>query len=192
MSPGYETSTDGELLSAARNGQKEAFRGLVDRHKDILVNYLTRLTGCHDRAEDLAQDAFVRLYSSADNYEDRGFLRAYLFRIATNLLRSEERRETRWRRLSPLLVNSNGHSTAPGEQEKELLENEIGDVVGRAIAALPLRYRAPLLLHEIQGWPYREIGLTLGCREGTVKSRIHRGRRLLRHGLEDYWRGGKS
>jgi RNA polymerase sigma-70 factor (ECF subfamily) len=188
---GTEPQTDGELLAAARNGHKEAFALLVDRHKDILVNYLTRLTGAHDRAEDLAQEAFVRLYSS-DRYEDRGLLRAYLFRIATNLLRSEERRENRWRRLQTLLTNTNGHLSEGSGQERLLLEQEIGTVVGQAIAALPLRYRAPLLLHEIQGWPYRDIGQTLGCREGTVKSRIHRGRQLLRQGLETYWTGGRS
>ncbi len=188
----HHKSTDGELLSAAREGESDAFRHLVDRHKDPLVNYLTRLTGSHERAEDLAQDAFLRLYSAADRYEERGFLRAYLFRIATNLLRSQERRETRWRRLSTLFANSNGHSTALKTQENELLEQEIETVVGRAIAELPLRFRAPLLLHEIQGWPYREIGRSLGCREGTVKSRIHRGRQMLRHGLEEYWRGVRS
>ena len=189
-----EPPSDGELMARAQTGAREAFALLVDRHKDVLVGYLTRLTGEVERAEDLAQEAFLRLYASARNYEERGQLRAYLFRIATNLLRSEERRSARWRRLRDLFAHSNGHGEtglAPS-QERRLLSAEIGGRVGEAIAELPLRYRAPLVLREIEGLSYREIGGALGCREGTVKSRIHRGRRLLRDQLEPYWTGGKA
>ena len=187
-----EPPNDGELLARARNGHREAFAQLVDRHKDILVNYLTRLTGRHERAEDLAQEAFLRLYSGAGGYQERGQLRAYLFRIATNLLRSEERRSARWRRLRGVFMSSNGHTeAAAASQESRLLAAEIGRRVGGAIAELPLRYRAPLVLREIEGLSYREIGNALDCREGTVKSRIHRGRQLLRDRLEPYWNGGQ-
>lgn len=189
-----EPPSDGELMARAHAGAREAFAVLVDRHKDVLVGYLTRLTGEAERAEDLAQEAFLRLFTSARTYEERGQLRAYLFRIATNLLRSEERRAARWRRLRGLLAHSNGHAEgglAPG-QERRLLSAEIGGRVEEAISALPLRYRAPLVLREIEGLTYREIGSALGCREGTVKSRIHRGRRLLRDQLEPYWIGGRT
>jgi RNA polymerase sigma-70 factor (ECF subfamily) len=193
VKPKTEAPTDGELLTQARNGRTESFAQLVDRHKDILVNYLTRLTGRTERAEDLAQEAFLRLYSAAGGYEERGQLRAYLFRIATNLLRSEERRSARWRRLRALFPSANGHSGfAAASQESRLLSAEIGSRVGSAIAQLPLRYRAPLVLREIEGLTYREIGSALDCREGTVKSRIHRGRLLLRDRLEPYWNGGGS
>lgn len=189
-----EPPSDGELMAQAQAGGREAFAQLVDRHKDILVGYLTRLTGEAERAEDLAQEAFLRLFTSAGGYQERGQLRAYLFRIATNLLRSEERRSARWRRLRGLFAHSNGHGDgglAPS-QERRLLAAEIGGRVGEAIAELPLRYRAPLVLREIEGLSYREICAALGCREGTVKSRIHRGRRLLRDHLEPYWMGERS
>lgn len=181
-------------MARAQAGAREAFALLVDRHKDVLVGYLTRLTGQAERAEDLAQEAFLRLYTSAHAYEERGQLRAYLFRIATNLLRSEERRSARWRRLRDLFAHSNGHAEAglAPSQERRLLTAEIGGRVGEAIAGLPLRYRAPLVLREIEGLSYREIGGALGCREGTVKSRIHRARQLLRDRLEPYWIGGRT
>lgn len=189
-----QAPSDGELMARTQAGSRDAFAQLVDRHKDLLVGYLTRLTGQKDRAEDLAQEAFLRLFTSAGAYRERGQMRAYLFRIATNLLRSEERRSARWRRLRGLFASSNGHMEA-GEApspEKRLLATEIGGRVGSALAELPLRYRAPLVMREIEGLSYREIGTALGCREGTVKSRIHRGRLLLRDRLEPYWMGEQA
>jgi RNA polymerase sigma-70 factor (ECF subfamily) len=185
------SGTDGELLRQARNGHPEAFAVLVDRHKDPLVNYLTKLAGTRDRAEDLAQEAFLRLFERGESYDERGLLRAYLFRIATNLLRSQERRKSRWGKVLSLFLSSDGGSHE-AMQEERLLRHEIQENLRRAIASLPLHYRAPLVLHEIDGWRYQEIGEALGCREGTVKSRIHRGRRLLREQLEPYWKGTAS
>ncbi|MDX1383948.1 MAG: sigma factor, partial [Thermoanaerobaculia bacterium] len=83
-----------------KRGDSDAFGALVDRHKDVLVNYLTRLARDRDRAEELAQEAFLRLYQKSSYYRERGQLLPYLMRIATNLLRSEQRRATRWRALA--------------------------------------------------------------------------------------------
>jgi RNA polymerase sigma-70 factor, ECF subfamily len=177
---------DAALMARVRGGDREAFARLVDRHKDAVVNYLTRLSGSRDRAEDLAQETFLRLFRSAASYDERGLLRALLFRIATNLLRTEERRERRLRLLAPLLGSSrHAEAAAPSG----LLAAELHREVGAAIAALPLAYRVPLVLHEIEGWAYSDVARELGCREGTVKSRIHRARGLLRRRLEPYWRG---
>src|SRR5258706_6896132 len=90
-----EPPSDGELMVRVREGDRDAFSDLVDRHKDAVVSYLTRLSGDRDRAEDLAQDTFLRLFRAARDYTEQGYLRAYLFRIATNLVRSVERRGRR-------------------------------------------------------------------------------------------------
>ncbi len=178
--------SDAELIAAARDGDREAFSLLVDAHKDPLVSYLARLVGNRERAEDLAQESFLRFYQNLDRYDERGQLRAYLFRVATTLLRSEERRERRFRLLSPWLVTTNGHAPAAPER---LLEDEIRRQVTQAVATRPLRFRVPLVLHEIEGWPYAEIARQLGCGEGTVKSRIFRGRQRLKERLKPYWNG---
>ncbi len=95
---------DAELMArVAAHGDREAFTRLVDRHKDGLVAYLARLTGCGEQAQDLAQESFLRLYRAAAQYKDRGYFRAYLFRIATNLVRSQERKAKRWRRLTAVV-----------------------------------------------------------------------------------------
>jgi RNA polymerase sigma-70 factor (ECF subfamily) len=182
LTTGTMASSDGELLQRAHRGDDEAFAQLVDRYKDRLVNYLASLVRNRERAEDLAQESFIRLYERGRGYRDQGQLQAYLFRIATNLLRSQERRAARWKRVRTLLF-APGDAVAPPGQEARLLRDEANDRVRKAIASLPLHYRAPLVLHEIDGWRYKEICEALDCEEGTVKSRIHRARKLLEQQL---------
>ncbi|MGH9361882.1 MAG: RNA polymerase sigma factor [Thermoanaerobaculia bacterium] len=182
---------DDELMARVGAGDRDAFATLVDRYKDAIVNYTTRLTGDRDRAQDLAQETFLRLFRSAPRYSEQGQLRAYLYRIATNLVRSEVRRERRLRLLQPLLFGA-GPAAEPPSSAASLLRDELQRQVAAAVAALPLRWRLPLVLHEIEGWSYAAIAAQLGLREGTVKSRIHRGRRQLRRALEPYWNGGTA
>ena len=155
---------DAELMSRTASGDREAFAALVDRHKNRLVNYLTSLTRDRERAEDFAQEAFVRVFESAGRYQERGQFLPYLFRIATNLLRTEERKARR-RELLLHTFHRNGNGHAPSPQT-ELLQEEIGVRVASALARLPLRYRAPLLLREMEGWSYEDIAAALDCRAG--------------------------
>jgi RNA polymerase sigma-70 factor (ECF subfamily) len=184
-----EERSDAEVMARARRGDREAFAELVDRHKDAVVSYLTRLCGDRDRAEDLGQETFLRLFL-ATAYAEQGYLRAYLFRIATNLVRSEERRDRRLRLLLPFLGRAADRIDPAAHQG--LLRAELHGAVAAALAELPLRFRVPLVLHEIEGWPYAAIAEELQCREGTVKSRVHRGRLHLKRKLEPYWHGGTS
>lgn len=181
--------SDAELMARVRTGDRDAFADLVDRHKDAVVNYLARLSGDRDRAEDMAQETFLRLFRAAGSYSEQGYLRAYLFRIGTNLVRSEERRERRFRLLLPFLRREERDEPAA---PSGLLLQELHREVAGAVAGLPLRFRVPLVLHEIEGWTYEDIARELGCREGTVKSRIHRGRQRLREKLQPYWQGGTA
>ncbi len=181
---------DGELLERSRNRDPEAFGQLVDRYKNPVVNYLTRLTGCRDRAEDFAQETFVRFYQGLGRYHEKGNMTAYLFRIATNLVASDERRKKRWRLLEPLFFSSNGRHLDDGPRDSLLADEEQRQVT-RALAGLDLTYRLPLVLREIEGRSYLEIADVLGLSEGTVKSRLHRGRHLLKEKLADYWNGAR-
>jgi len=148
-------------------GDRTAFGSLVDRFKDDLVAYLAALTrggGGLAEAEDLAQEAFLRLYHGASRYREEGQLKAYLYRIATNLLRTERRREKRRQLLLtafPLAPKGGGDG---GSAQEEV----------RATAAATCRW---------------EIADVLSLRPGTVKSRIHRARQRLKTLLEPYWQG---
>lgn len=176
---------DAELMQSAAEGDATAFGLIVERHKNGLVNYLTHLTGSRDHAEEIAQEAFLRLYQSSHRYDERGKLSSYLYSIATNLVRSEQRRQTRWLRLLPKLVM---HGRQEGmTPQAGLLANEACEEVRGALEKLPLNLRAPVILREIEGWSYQEIAVALDCRVGTIKSRISRARERLRTLLADYW-----
>ena len=189
--PGLAALDDGSLFARARAGDGDALTCLVDRHKDALVNYVTRLSGCRDRAEDVAQDTFLRLLERSARYVEQGMLRPYLFRIATNLVRTGQRREQRWRLLRPKLVASNGTRVEPA-QVSALERQELGALLARSLQAVPLKYRAPLVLRDVEEWSYAEIADLLNCKTGTVKSRIHRGRAMLRTLVAPHWNGVSS
>ncbi len=179
---------DGALIKRIREGDEDAFAIFVDRHKDSLVNYLTHLTRSRERAEEVAQDAFVRFYRNASKCRDQERLTPYLFRIATNLVVTQIRRDRRWKSLLPRLIALQPRSAPPAD--RPLLTEEIQRKVTEALEQLPLKFRAPLVLYEIEEWSYDEISRAIGCRIGTVKSRISRARALMRVQLESWWIGG--
>ncbi len=182
-----EAASDAALMERVQAGDREAFGQLVDRHGDALVAYLARLCGRREQAEDLAQEAFLKLYRAAGRYREQGQLVAFLYRIATNELRSQERRERRWNALRGWLGLRPGAPAFTAEPAApplaRLERDEQEQRLRRAVARLPLRLRAPLVLAEVEGWPLAQIAQLLGCREGTVKSRRFRARELLRREL---------
>lgn len=191
-------ASDAELMARMQAGDRSAFGLLVDRYKDSMVNYLTRMTDSRAQAEEMAQETFLRLYLHRERYSEQGKLGAFLYRIATNLCRSEHRRQRRQRLLRLGFLSSangsaggsNGHAAVTSvTPQSELLAQEAQDLLRRAITQLPLRFRVPLVLHEIEGLSYQEVAQVTGCRENTVKSRISRGRSQLRRRLEPYVNG---
>ena len=185
--------SDAELMARIRDEDRSAFGVLVDRYKDPMVNYLTRMTGNRARAEEAAQEAFIKLYHAAPRYREQGKLSAFLYRIATNLVRQEERRDRRWRLVSGVLSGSaRTRGRGPDVATEEVLRREVGRELQTALAQLPLRYRVPLVLRDVQEWSYDEIARVTGCRLGTIKSRISRGRGLLRRALEPYRNRGET
>ncbi|MDQ7005834.1 MAG: RNA polymerase sigma factor [Acidobacteriota bacterium] len=181
--PGRTADTADRLMARVAAGDREAFAELVETHKDDLVAYLYRLSGHRQTAEDLAQETFLRLYRAAGRYRARGMFRAYLYRIATHLVRSAERRG-RLLRFVPLAAASAARSPLPGP-EVQAEKGQALSRVARALADLPLKYRAPLVLRAVEGWSIEEIGQALSLPAGTVKSRISRARRRLRERLEN-------
>ncbi|MBW1810456.1 MAG: RNA polymerase sigma factor [Deltaproteobacteria bacterium] len=175
-----ERTSDAELMARVKAGDQDAFAQVIDRYKDGIVNFLSRLTGSLAQAQDLAQETFLRLYYKREGYTEAGKLSGYLYRIATNLARSEHRRDARRRILTLAFLHGNNGSQAPSTPQTHLLKNEIRHNLKKAIEKVPLRYRVPLLLHTVEGLTYNEVAEVLGCREGTVKSRISRGRACLK------------
>ena len=170
--------------------QPEEFEAFVEEHQHSLINYVTHLTRSRERAEEIAQDAFVRFYRNMARCRDNERLTPYLFRIATNLVVTQIRRERRWKSILPLFTVMQPQS-APAS-DRPLMTEEIQRKVTAALEQLPLKFRAPLVLFEIEEWSYDAIAKALDCRIGTVKSRISRARKLMRVQLESWWIGGSN
>jgi len=168
----------------------EEFEAFVQENQHSLINYVTHLTRSRERAEEIAQDAFVRFYRNMERCRDNERLTPYLFRIATNLVVTQIRREQRWKRILPLFTVMQPTSAAPSD--RALMTDEIQRKVTAALEQLPLKFRAPLVLFEIEEWSYDAIARALDCRIGTVKSRISRARKLMRVQLESWWIGGND
>lgn len=183
--------TDGDLMARMARGDREALAILADRYKDDLVNYLSRLVG-RDSGEELAQDTLLRVFEAAVRYREEGKFQAFLYRIATNLARSHERRARRDRAVVAAFW-AHGEGSPPWpfrsvepSHEHLLFEAETGRALERELRLLPMKFRVPLLLFAVQGWSQRSISELLGCGEGTVRTRIHRGRERLRLRLAPY------
>ena len=177
--------SDAALMERVQAGDAEAFRPIVERYQRRLFGYFLRLVEDPTAAADLAQETFVRVYQAAPRYRESGRFEAWLFRIAANLVRSERRRQfTRGPHLSLDEVSPapDGLPAAAGagDPDESAWRSELREALRRALPRVPLVFREAVLLRDVEGWSYREIAEMLGVREGTVKSRTHRGRRRLR------------
>jgi RNA polymerase sigma-70 factor (ECF subfamily) len=150
---------------------EQALAGLYAEHAPALLRYLQRLTHSHETAEDLAQETFLKALRSWGQLASGENVRAWLFRIATNTAYDEFRR--RRRRATTPLTDIHADTLAAEHSESTLAEAE---PILAALARLPTHYRVPLLLQGYAGYPLSEIARTLGWKEGTVKSRLHRAR----------------
>ena len=191
----HKDLTDHELIEATREGDEQAFAEIMARHRNPLTNYLYRMLNDYEEAIDLAQESFVRVYFAIERYHSNYAFSTYIYRIATNLAISEIRRRKR-RKLFSLtgLFQFEGDEEMeyqPADQrplpEADTISGEKWDVIEKAIVSLPEKYRAPIILREIEELSYEEVASILDLGLGTTKSRISRGRGLLREKLKDYF-----
>lgn len=189
-----EKLSDHALIEATKGGDEAAFGEIMSRYRGPITNYLYRFLNDYEEAVDLAQETFVRVYFALDRYHTQFAFSTYVYRIATNLAISEIRRRKRRRLLSltGLFQTEDGQDVEfqlPDKrklQDAELVEDERSIVIGRAIAALPEKYRVPVILRDIEGKTYDEIAEIMQLGLGTTKSRISRGRDLLKAKLQHY------
>ena len=187
--------SDHALIEAAKNGDETAFAVIVSRYRNPITNYLYRFLNDYEEAVDLAQETFVRVYFAIDRYHTDYAFSTYIYRIATNLAISELRKRKRRTILSLTgLFQTESDDTTEFQPtdpkalpDKDLIDDEQGRVIARAIATLPPKYRIPVILRDIEGRTYEEIASILELGLGTTKSRISRARGLLKEKLKNYF-----
>ncbi|HEY0657050.1 MAG TPA: sigma-70 family RNA polymerase sigma factor, partial [Pyrinomonadaceae bacterium] len=164
-----EPLSDHALIEATKQGDEAAFAEIVNRYRNPITNFLYRFLNDYEEAVDLAQETFVRVYFAIERYHTDYAFSTYIYRIATNLAISEIRKRKRRKLLSltGLFQTEDESETEfqpPDEkslQDENLIEDERNRMIARAIAALPDKYRAPIILREIEDKSYEEIAQIL-------------------------------
>ncbi len=186
--------SDHELIAAAKAGDEDAFAEIVARYKNAITNFLYRFLNDYEEAVDLAQETFVRVYFAIDRYHTEYAFSTYIYRIATNLAISEVRKRKRRKVLSLTGLFQSGEDETAEFQPPDLRklanaaleEDERNVIIAKAIEALPPKYRLPIVLRDVEGRSYEEVAAILELGLGTTKSRISRGRALLKEKLKDH------
>jgi len=155
---------------------------IVEQHSDRVFRLAYRLTGNRPDAEDLTQEVFVRVFRRLDTYTP-GTFEGWLHRVTTNLFLDQARRKQRIR-FDALSDERAGTLRSNGPApDSAVADRMFDDDVERALASLPPDFRAAVVLCDVEGLSYDEIADILGAKLGTVRSRIHRGRAMLRRAL---------
>jgi RNA polymerase sigma-70 factor (ECF subfamily) len=185
--PGYREATDESLMLRAGQGEKRAFDEIVRRYSSKMVNLAYQILGDRDLAQDVGQETFLRAYRSAARYREISKFSTWLYTIAINLCRNElRRRKFKTYSLEGMAEREDSDrlridiADEKRMPDLDLERKEIGRMVREAVATLPEKFKTPLVLRDIQGLTYEEIGGILGLPEGTVKSRINRARIRVR------------
>jgi len=176
--------TDRELVTAAREGDAEAFGLLVRRHQKRVYRLAVHLLKSGAEAEDVTQDTFVRAYGALDRFDGRSEPFTWIYRICVNLsLNALRSRKTRRAsspddpRIEGLLVDNRPGGVSPARSSAD---KQLGRALIEGIDALSDTLRTTLVLVCIDGLSHAEAGEVLGCPEGTIPWRVHEARKKLR------------
>ncbi len=189
------TATDQEVVEWARQGHERAYRELVRRYQRPVFSLIYRMVRDRERAEDLAQETFVKVLNALDSYRPEYKFSSWIFKIANNAAIDQLRRKE----LDTLSLDGAPDAVTSERQEgtslqlphggesplDELQARELGSQIEQAIARLRPEYRSCILLRHVEGYAYEEIAEMLDLPLGTVKTYIHRARSELRALLEE-------
>jgi len=185
--------TDEEVVTAHLAGRPGAFHELYRRYRDRLVHFVTRKTGDPERAQDLVQEAFVRVTRHLHRFDTTKKFSTWVYTIAANLSKNELRNRAR----SPLVLFQSLKTPDGEERPVEFADRTmtpdrlyrhrfLQNLVAETVAALPEHHRLVFQLRELEGKTYEEIAEIAGVNLGTVKSRLHRARHAFAERIEPY------
>lgn len=189
-----EHCKDEELILLVRKGNQQALGVLIQRHKAVVTNFVYRFVGDYDKAVDIAQETFVRVFRFANKYSETARFSTWLLAIAANLAKTELRR-VRTRNVVSLYSHSHSGDdpdewTIPDNTyvpDVSIDKTLVSQRVQKALLAVSPTNREVVILRDMLQLSYEEISMVTGCEMGTVKSRINRGRKRLQEELRDLY-----
>jgi len=177
-----------QLIALVKEGDQSAFAQIVCVYKDKIVNFLFQLTGDYQKAVDLSQETFLRVYFKADKYRPIAPLSSWIYAIAANLAKTDIKKR---KRMALVSLEELPPSVTVSTPSGEALDSGLSANLKDALEGLHPRYRIPIVLKDIEGYSQEEIARIINRPVGTVKARISRGRAMLKIKLERARRDSK-
>jgi RNA polymerase sigma-70 factor (ECF subfamily) len=173
-----------ELVELAREGREDAYAELVRAYQSKVFSMAYGFTGNRESADDLTQEVFLKAYLALPRFRFGSAFGTWLYRVAVNHFRDFLRKRSKVKEVSLEVV---GELAAAGDAvatiEKEREDERRRKLVRRELATLPDKYRIVLTLRDVEGLPYEKIARVIGLSPGTLDSRLHRARKMLRKRL---------
>jgi RNA polymerase sigma-70 factor, ECF subfamily len=161
-------------------------------HMSHLQNYALKMTGNYDDAKDLVQETYLKAYRFFDSYEMGTNSKAWLFRIMKNSFINQYRKnvsepqKVAYDEVEEFIDLIKDDMMEPNNLEKKYFDSLLGDEISEALKSIPEEFRRIVILCDMENWTYEEISNHLNIPIGTVRSRLHRGRKMLEEKLSDY------
>jgi len=180
----YAQLDDNSLIALFQGGEREVFRVLVERHQERVRNLLRGIFHDDASVDDLAQEVFIKVYEALPRFRFESSFFTWLYRIAVNRSRDEIRRRKVRRFMSFQSLDEGTEqeietrlAAAPDQRDNQ-------ELIGLGLKMLPEKFRMAVVLKDLEGLSYEEIAEIMQCQIGTVKSRLSRGRTMLRRALQ--------
>jgi RNA polymerase sigma-70 factor (ECF subfamily) len=198
MSPGQlNTATDGQLIRAAKTGDKAAFTSLVRRYEETVYRFSLKMCRDREKAEETLQDTFVNVYRKLGTFDGKSKFSTWLYAIVANNCLMKQRRRKIQDLEDPLEMYDDppGTDNAPRRMPiaqwddtpaDQLITKELRSILDRAINALPVDYRVVFVLRDVEGRSNEETAKILHLSVEATKSRLRRARAFLRDQLHPY------
>ncbi len=172
------------LIAKAQSGDKEAFEKLLEKYKNMILSMAYYISQNEYDALDMAQEVYVKLYKNVYKFEGKSKFSTWVYSVARNTCIDEYKRIKR-NKTNSYETDEKDMSVDTDGPEEIILKKELSDFVRLLLSELPPIYNKILVLRYIEGLSYREIAKRLECSEGTVKSRLFRGKKMMKKIIDE-------
>ncbi len=176
----HEQKSDDSLIVLFQNGEKEVFRFLVERYQEKVRNIVFSIFNDSDLVDDIAQEVFIKVFQALHNFRFESSFYTWIYRITVNKCRDELRKKKVKRFFSFHSFEKTTNLKIENMATTTFDDENMMGVIQETMKKLPEKFRMPIILKDIDGLSYDEIAEVLDCEVGTVKSRLSRGRTMLK------------